>query len=214
MRLRTAAAVLLILWGAMGCQNAYYKVWQKLGWEKRDILIDRVEDARDEQEAAKEQFKTTLERFQELTNFKGGELESKYRKLNSEYERSKERAQAVTDRINAVDQVANDLFDEWETELKEYDDRELRKSSEEKLRQSRERYKQLLAAMRKSEASMQPVLKAFGNQVLYLKHSLNAQAVASLEATADEIRDDVQQLIKEMEASIAEANAFIGELKG
>ena len=205
--------VLLALMVLGGCKSTYYSTWEKLGWAKRDILVDRVEDARDEQAKAKEQFKTTLERFQELTKFEGGALEGKYKKLNSEYESCAKRAQAVSDEIAAVDEVAQDMFVEWKKELGEYKDAGLRRDSEQKLRDAKDRYGELLTAMRKSEASMQPVLGAFHDQVLYLKHNLNAQAISSLATTTARIDEDVQKLIKNMEAAIAEADAFIGELK-
>src|SRR5687767_15415977 len=78
-----------------GCKTAYYNIWEKLGWEKRDLLVDAIEEARAEQVDAQKQFKTTLERFQELTGFSGGELESKYRKLNTAYESCVGQADAV-----------------------------------------------------------------------------------------------------------------------
>lgn len=205
---------LLLILLLSGCKSTYYGTWEKLGWAKRDILVDRVKDARDEQQGAKEQFKTTLQKFQELTKFQGGELESKYKKLNGEYEECADRAEAVTTRVKSIDSVANDMFKEWETELSQYDNPKLRASSQEKLDQTRNRYADLIAAMRKSESTMKPVLNAFRDQVLFLKHNLNAQAIASLQETTVEIESDVQKLIADMEASIAEANEFIGNLKG
>jgi hypothetical protein len=206
-------ALLICLTVLTGCRSTYYKAWEKVGWAKRDILVDRVEDAKNDQEKAKEQFKTTMQRFQELTNFQGGELESKYKKLNAEYERSEARAKAVTDRIVSVDKVAQDMFREWKTELAQYDNADLRRKSQEQLDASRQRYSQLIAAMRRAESKMQPVLTAFHDQVLFLKHNLNAQAIASLQSTTEGINQDVAALIKEMEASIAEANEFISQMK-
>lgn len=196
-----------------GCKSVYYNTWEKLGWEKRDILVDRVEDARDEQQKAKEQFKTTLQRFQELTNFNGGELESKYKKLSSAYDDCASRAAAVTKRINDVDTVANDMFKEWKAELKEYQNQDLRRVSEKKLTDTQARYRQLLEVMRNSESKMKPVLAAFHDQVLSLKHSLNAEAINSLQSTSAGIESDVQALVKEMEASINEANDFITQMQ-
>ncbi|MCC6416397.1 MAG: DUF2959 domain-containing protein [Opitutaceae bacterium] len=204
--------LLLIVLVAGGCTSAYYGTWEKLGWAKRDILVDRVEEARDEQQAAKEQIKTTLERFQDVTNFQGGNLEAKYKKLNGEYEDAKESAEEVRDRIEAVETVANDMFKEWKEELKQYNSDELRRSSEQKLNQTKERYQQLITVMKDAEAKMQPVLVAFNDQVLFLKHNLNAQAIASLQTTATQIEGDVAKLIADMEKSIAEANAFIDEM--
>lgn len=204
---------LLVLLSLTGCRSAYYAAWEKLGYEKRDILVSRVESARDSQEAAKEQIKTTYQRFQELTHYNGGDLEAEYNKINAAYESAQSRAETVSKRINSVDKVANDMFDEWQKELSEYQNQELRRSSEQKLNDSKQKYAQLLAVMRKSEQKMQPVLAAFHDQVLFLKHNLNAQAISSLSTTTAQIQADIQSLIKDMDASISEANAFIDNLK-
>src|SRR4051812_39746501 len=174
-----------LLWLASGgCKSAYYNTWEKLGWAKRDILVDRVKDARDDQEEAKKQFKTTLERFKDVTNYQGGDLEAKYKKLNSEYESSESRANKVHKQIKDVEDVAKDLFDEWNKELGQYSNGDLKRSSEEKLRETKERYQKLITTMKAAEQRMTPVLAAFKDQVLYLKHNLNASAIASLQTTA------------------------------
>ena len=105
------------------------------------------------------------------------------------------------------------MFKEWKQELQQYENTELRSKSQQQLNQSRERYDELIAAMRRAESKMKPVLKAFGDQVLFLKHNLNAQAIASLQTTTAQIDSDVQALIKDMEASINEANEFISQMK-
>jgi septation ring formation regulator EzrA len=213
MRTRSLLPIFAILLSLSGCSSVYYAAWQKLGYEKRDILVSRVESARDSQQAAKEQIKTTYQRFQELTHYNGGDLEAEYNKINDAYESAQSRAQTVSKRIDSVDKVANDMFDEWQKELSEYQNQDLRRSSEQKLNDSKQKYRELLAAMRRSEQKMQPVLTAFHDQVLFLKHNLNAQAISSLSTTTAQIQADIQSLIKDMDASISEANAFIDNLK-
>src|SRR4051812_45635954 len=211
--LRNLVALLALMSAVMGCKSTYYNVMEKFGKEKRDILVSRVKDARNEQEAAKQQFKTTLERFQEVTNFQGGDLEAKYKKLNAEYERCNDRALAVSSRIEKVQTVANDMFREWAQENKEYTDPEKRRTSERLLSDTRGKYQQLIALMKRSEEKMKPVLAKFHDNVLFLKHNLNAAAISSLQGTAGQIETDVQALIKDMEASIAEADAFMKQMK-
>ena len=195
-----------------GCQSAYYGTMEKLGYHKRDLLVDRVEEARDSQQAAKEQFQTALEQFSSVVNFEGGDLEKKYRKLNREYQRSEAKADGVSDRIDEVEKVSKALFKEWEAELSEYSNENLRRASEAKLEQTRQRYDQLIDAMHRAESKIDPVLSAFKDQVLYLKHNLNAQAIASLRDELTSVETDIASLIREMEASVAEANAFIEEI--
>jgi len=184
----------------LSCAKTYYKTMETFGVHKRDILVDRVEDARDSQEKAGEQFHSALESFREVVDFDGGDLERRYDRLSTEYERSEARARDVSDRISAVEKVAGDLFDEWEDELREYSDDRLRRSSERTLRKTRDNYSDLI------------YLARLKDQVLFLKHNLNAQAIGSLEGVSTELQGDVEDLLKELERSISEANEFIDGL--
>jgi hypothetical protein len=186
---------------------------EKLGIEKRDILTDRVEDARSAQTEAKEQFSDALERYRSVINIDGGDLERVYDRLNSSFKKSEARAQAVSDRINEVESVADDLFAEWKTEIGEYSDAALRRQSQQLLTQTQQDYRQMLAAMRRAETSMGPVLTLFRDQVLFLRHNLNARAIASLDAELTSIEAATSAAIAEMEQSIAEASRFISTMK-
>ena len=196
----------------LSCSTTYYKAMETFGVHKRNILVDRVEDARDSQQEAGEQFKTALEKFREVVNFDGGELEDRYNKLKSEYDRSEEKAEEVRKKIASVERVAEDLFEEWEKELDEYSDSRLRNSSEETLRDTKRKYDDLIRAMRKAENKMPPVLSRLKDQVLFLKHNLNARAIGSLQGVVVDLQSDVDVLIKELEKSISEANEFIEEM--
>ena len=195
-----------------GCDTAYYKTMEHFGQHKRDIMVDRVESARDAQEEAKEQFESALEQFSSVVAIQDGNLRQQYDQLKNEYDKSQARAQAVSDRVDAVEAVSEDLFTEWERELSEYSSAKLRRSSELKLQKTRRQYDQLIRAMRRAEQKMDPVLTAFKDQVLYLKHNLNAQAIASLQNELSTIESDVAKLIQEMEASIREADTFISAM--
>ena len=197
---------------ASGCQRAYYGAMKKVGFEKRDLLIDRVEDARSAQDAAKKQFESALAQFIAVTNFSGGELERQYDKLKSEYDDSDARAKAVRKRVDEVERVAEDLFKEWGKELKEYSDANLRRSSEKQRDATRARYEKLIAAMRRAEKKLDPVLAAFHDRVLYLKHNLNARAIASLRADRAKVEADIGALVADMNRAIHEADAFIKKM--
>jgi hypothetical protein len=206
LRLPALFTILLFL---LGCETTYYKTMEKFGYHKRDLMVERVEEARDAQKEAKEQFESALEKFSSVLKFEGGELEKKYKTLKAEYEKSESKAEAVGDRIEAVEDVAEDLFEEWQDELSQYTSQSLRRSSERKLKQTRQQYSQLIRAMKRVEKKIDPVLSAFRDQVLYLKHNLNARAIASLRSELVSVEADVAALIRDMEASIAEANTFI-----
>lgn len=208
---RAVLGSLLLLTFFTGCSAN--TLWRKMGYENRELLVSDVKEARDEQNKAKEEIKTTMERFKEVTGFQGGDLESKYNKLKSAYDDAESRAGKVSGRIKDVEKTAGELFEEWEEELEKYDNAELRSKSRQQLTETRTKYKQLLSVMKQAESKMKPVLKAFNDQVLFLKHNLNAAAITSLQGTAASIDSDVGKLIADMEASIKEANDFISTME-
>lgn len=198
-----------------GCAKTKIWVNEKLGHEKREQLVTSVENARDQQEKAKNAFASALEEFLAITegDQATADLEAKYKRIESAYKNSASRAEAVHARIASVESVASALFREWNKELSEYTSDSLRASSQEQLDATRARYTELIGAMKDAAAKMDPVLAAFKDQTLFLKHNLNARAIASLETDLAKVKTDVAELVKEMEASIAEANAFIDEMR-
>lgn len=212
MRRRTGLLAMVALLLA-GCSSAYYGTMEKLGVHKRDIMVDRVVAARDAQAEAKEQFLTAMEQFKGVVAFQGGDLEREYHKLDATLKDSEARAVEVRERIAAVEDVSEALFSEWEGELGQYASSSLRQASQRKLDATRRRYTQLLAAMKKAEARLEPALVPLRDQVLFMKHNLNARAIAGLSDEVVSVQANVDRLVREMESAITQADAFIAELK-
>ena len=195
------------------CKTTYYATMEKLGYHKRDLLVKEVEQARNEQEEAKEHFQSALEEFMSVVEVDGGDLEVQYNKLRRELERCEDDATTVRERIKSIERVADALFDEWDEELGQYNSPDLRRASEKQFNQTKDRYEKLVGAMKQAESKMDPVLSAFGDQVLFLKHNLNARAIAALQGAVVSLEGDVAKLVAEMQASIDEANAFIATME-
>jgi hypothetical protein len=204
--------LLTLLIPIAGCQSAYYGTMEKIGYHKREILVDRIKDTQESQEDAKEQFSSALEQFASVVKFDGGDLEDLYNRLNDEFEESEERAEEVRDRIESVESVAEALFSEWEEELEQFSNAEMKRSSQRQLSDTRRRYGKLLGAMERASGRMDPVLDNFRDQVLYLKHNLNARAINAIEGELGRIEADVEVLIRDMNRAIEEAGSFIESL--
>lgn len=195
------------------CTTMYLEGLEKVGIPKRDVMVYRVEKARDTQEETKEQFKSALEQFTAATRFSGGDLEATYNRLNDAYEASVSKAEEVRTRIADIESVSEALFTEWKQEITQYSSAALRQSSQRKLDTTQAHYRQLIASMKQAEAKIEPILRVFQDQVMFLKHNLNARAIASLKGELGTIQSDVSALITSMEKSINEANAFISTME-
>ena len=203
----------VILLGLTGCSSLYYGTMEKLGVHKRDIMVDRVKAARDTQNEAKEQFLTAMEQFKNVVNFQGGDLEKEYNKLNATLQKSESKAAEVRNRIKAVEDVSEALFSEWRSEIKQYTSDTLRKSSQQKYDVTKKKYTELMKAMKKAEGKLEPALAPLRDQVLFMKHNLNARAIAGLSNELISVQTNVDRLVHDMESAIAEADAFISSLK-
>ncbi|MCW8884325.1 MAG: DUF2959 domain-containing protein [Motiliproteus sp.] len=196
-----------------GCQSAYYNTMEKMGYAKRDILVDRVEEATETQQEVKEEFQSAYQAFNALLKLESTPLEERYETLNDAYEDSLDKAEELSDRVDAIESVADALFKEWKQELSEYSSASLRASSSQKLQATKSRYNTYLKSLKRSEAKVKPVLAVFKDQVLYLKHNLNAEKVSALKGEVRRLDSNVKGLVQEMDRSIQDAQKFIQGLE-
>ncbi|WP_064601565.1 DUF2959 domain-containing protein [Photobacterium sp. J15] len=196
-----------------GCQSAYYSAMESVGIHKREIMVDRVEEANEAQQDAQQQFTSALDALKSLTQFDGGELEDMYNRINDQYEASNDAAEKVSSRIAAIEDVADALFDEWQDELSLYTSSKLKRDSERKLNNTKASYKRMLSAMHRAEQKMTPVLNTLRDNTLYLKHNLNAAAIGDLQGEFNTLQRDIERAIGDMENAIAESERFISQLK-
>jgi len=195
------------------CSTAYYSAMEKVGIHKRDIMVDRVIDAKESQQEAQEQFKSALEEMTALINFDGGDLEEQYNVIQEQYEDSKEAAELVSLRIEKIEDVSDALFEEWQDEIEQISSANLKRQSSSKLKETQRRYRSLIKSMQKAESKMAPVLSALKDNSLFLKHNLNAKAVGALQGEMVSIKKDVNVLIKDMNAAIEQSQKFIDMLE-
>ncbi|MFC1891085.1 DUF2959 family protein [Thermodesulfobacteriota bacterium] len=196
-----------------GCQSTYYSVWEKLGKEKRHLLKAKVSDVQTEQEKASVEFKDVLTQMKELYGFQGGELEKFYNKLRDDYDACENRAEGIRKRIEQVEIIAKDLFEEWGSEIDQIANVNLKSKSRTSLADTKKRYASLKKAMDKASSSMEPVLIHLKDYVLYLKHNLNSLAIGTLKQEVVQIEAAVDVLIRDMDKSIGEADLFLRDLQ-
>jgi len=206
-----AVGLLFVLIG--GCSSVYYNAWEKVGVHKRDIMVDRVEAARNSQQSAQKQFKSALEQFGSVVSLKETDLKKAYDRLNGEYEECVAAADQVSSRIDSIESVSEALFSEWKDEIKLYENKELARASQKQLDETRKHYKEMMVRMEKAEQSMAPVLKIFRDNVLFLKHNLNAQAIGSLQGEFSNLDAEISVLLGRMNEAIDASNTFIATMQ-
>lgn len=194
-------------------RNAYYQSRESLlGHHKRDIVVAQVDQACVSLRDSRDQFVDALEKFKSIARQDDTPLDQRYQLLKKRYDSCRNKADQVGLRIKTIEEVSDALFAEWESELELYSNRALRARSQQQLKKSRQQYGRLLKTLQIAESRMQPVLAAFQDQVLYLKHNLNAHAIAALRHEFIDMGVDISRLIEVMEKTISEASQFVSVL--
>ena len=173
----------------------------------------RDRNSRNDQQKASEAFKDALTRLKEIYGLEGGDLENMYNRLSDEYENCQERAEIIDDRIAKIQRIASDLFAEWRQEIDQIQNPKFRSQSARKLKATQSRFANLESTLLIARRRMNPILANLKDYVLYLKHNLNAQAIGSLKGEAASIETDVDRLVRDIQRSIKEADAFLKDFE-
>ena len=115
--------------------------------------------------------------------------------------------------LKKVEAVSEALFREWQDELDLYENKDLARASKKQLNATRSRYNEMISHMYRAEKSMDPVLKIFRDNVLFLKHNLNAQAIGSLQDEFANLEMEIDTLVARMSTAIESSNAFIADMQ-
>lgn len=195
------------------CDGAYYEVMEKFGHHKRDILVDRVKETQKAQDKAEEEFISALDQFKSVVTIQNTNLEMVYEELNGDYEDCQASAQEVYDRIKEIESVSSALFDEWKEEITLYTNDALLNQSNWKLKETYRQYEKMILLMKQSVDSMAVVLYILRDNVLFLKHNLNAQAIGALQTEFSTLQLHIDELIQRVQVSINTSNSFIKEMR-
>lgn len=185
---------------------------ESFGIHKRDVLSDKVEAATQAQITARDEFQVALEALHDLNSYHEETLEKAYKKIEKQYNASEKAANEVSETIDAMEDVSQNLFDEWDDELSMYSNSGLKRESERKFKEAKLSYQQMISAMAKAEKKMQPVLETLQDNMLYLKHNLNVDALKTLEIELSDLQIDVGRAIRDMNSAIEESEKFIDSL--
>lgn len=211
--------VLLIFLCFTGCNKLYYATWEALGKQKRDLLREQVEDLTQDQEDVNQEFSDALSKLRSLYGSPPSglaqaydQLKKDYDQLKKDYDQAKSKSEALSNRIDKVVTIAQDLFSEWEDEISKLKTPKYREDSRRKLKVTRQKFAKLEASMRKAEKDIPPVLASLEEQVIYLKHNLNAQALGNVQGEVKAIEGDLKTLSLSIHKSISESQNFITNL--
>lgn len=193
------------------CTTLYLKTWDAMGYEKREVLAKNIEEMKEDQEDTRETFRDALQTLKMDHNIASTKLEDFYDDLKDHYEDADEEAKDLRDRVKRVDEIAEAMFEEWDSEISTMSSNSLKSKSRQKKRQTERKFATLQTKTKKVVSSLDKPLARLRDQTLYVKHNLNAQSLDIFQAENKDIAQDVEKLLASIDRSIKEADQFLKE---
>jgi ATP-dependent protease HslVU (ClpYQ) peptidase subunit len=213
--MKTRLSILALLTTVLilaGCTRTYDTTAELFGKKKKDVLVDRIVAARNAQFDARDQFAAALDQLLSVAGYKGTSLEDEYSALNSQYNRCRSQTNNVESRLADARRAARSLFHQWENELDQYSSAVVRRSSEEKLKDMQMRYENVVYALEKARDKLYPALTALKDQVLLVRHNLNAQTALSSGEEMAIAEKEISALLQEIDRATADADSFVRQM--
>lgn len=192
-----------------GCSGMYHAAIEQLGWEPQDILVNRVTIARDCQAAARNQFDRLVSLVRDLVTDDSEEAAQRVNALRSAYADAEIRAREVRARVAKVAAAGSAVFDERRRADAAIRDPAARERAMQRTAQAEARYGEMLTTMRQAADATGPALAAVQAALASLGPQPSDDAVGALHGAVADVDATVAALVRDLDQSIAEADAFV-----
>ena len=213
--LRPWALGVAFLWMVSPSQNAGAQVFgsDPEGVKQTNRLIDRAEDVVKQTTSARQEIGKTLDSYNALFGDNVTDLLSAYKDVEKGIERCDKQKVEVQKSIDTMSAEADTYFAGWTGSLENIQSQDLRKRSEDRMKETRGRFDGILAAARDAQKSYDPLISNLKDQWTYLGHDLNPSGIASLKPDADKLNQSATVLFKKIDDGMKTANDYITSLR-
>ncbi len=206
LRWTTAAMVLLLL---SGCASTYLSVWETLGFQRRDLLVARVENAREGADASVAAFERVLDDMMPIAMRDAPVADTRFAALDAAFRDAQDSARRLSSEIEQVETVSQGLFLEWESELAKSRDSDHKRNEQRELATSRQAYNTLIGQFRSAEVGFSPTLNTVRDSIRVLQRNRAEPRSQEDRNALLSLRGDVDRLASELRRAIAVANDFV-----
>jgi chromosome segregation ATPase len=161
----------------------------------------------------KVQLMKTIDVYNALMADNAKDRKKLYKNLQNEMNNTEKRRAKIDEEAAQMKTEADTLFTQWAESAAAIEKLDLRKRSEERLEATKASYAEIQSVGQKAADLYPPFMKALQDQIAYLGHDLNAEAVASLAPEAAKLNEEAEALTRSLDDTISTANEKIGALR-
>jgi len=161
----------------------------------------------------KQQLAKTMDVYNALMAEDAKDRKKLYADLKKQMGNTEKRRSQIAEQATSMKSEAEALFRQWAESAAAIENAELRARSEERLEATKTSYAEIDTVGRKAADLYHAFMKDLQDQITFLGHDLNPEAVASLGPEAEELNEKADTLMRRIDDTIRTANERIGALR-
>lgn len=205
---KSVAIVVTVLLGSAGPAWA-----QDEGVKQVQQLVKRANSTVGAINETKLQLQKTMAAYDSVLAPDTKDRRDAYNKLQKEMTNTEKKRAQIAERAKEMNTQADMVFKDWEGSTAGIQNADLRKRSEDRLAQAKQRFGQIRTTGQQASELYGPFMKSLQDQVTFLGNDLNPSAVASLAPDAAKLKAQAGELYAAVDKTTAAANANIAALK-
>ena len=194
MNMRNVAAPLVFL-SALALSTGCLSSSKDNSLSDVDDLLTRIEKVHLASEVARERMHTSVDTLHSIVSSEyGGDVITAYDVYLESIEASEKQAEKMRKSIDGMRRSAERVFDSWAQNLESISSQDLRRRSQARLTETRERYQLIAAAAQPAQSTLDVLNQSLRDHAMFLAHDMNPTSVTELEGGVRDVTDLADEL--------------------
>jgi len=133
--------------------------------------------------------------------------QSAYKKLAGDLKSTEKMIQGANKSVQALNKEAGKFFADWEKDLGEYSNEDLKQKSMARLEKAKAQYTTLGEKLGEARSVFAPLVQNLNDQILFLGRDLSPEAIDDLKDEAEALNQQVDEVSKKVNELVASADA-------
>jgi hypothetical protein len=162
---------------------------------------------------AKLQLQTTLGSYNDLLSTSAKDMKDGYKKLIKNIKEMDEKGNQARTRVSEMEATGKTYFAGRAAAIKKIQDSALQAQAQERLDASQKDFSGVLASLRETRESFEPLRKELNDHVKYLESDLSPNGTASLKPQAEAAKANAAAVFSKGDEAIKTANAYFAGMR-
>jgi uncharacterized protein YoxC len=175
--------------------------------KQAESLSKSADNAKKQVSGVVEHLGKMLQGYNSIIDGKAKNPQSAYKKLTGDLKSTEKMLQGAQKSLQALNKEAGKFFTDWEKDLGDFSNEDLKQKSMARLEKSKGEYEALGKALGQAGEAFGPLVQNLNDQILFLGRDLSPEAIEDLQGEAEALNEQAKDVTEGVKTLVASADA-------